>query len=35
MDFDLTPDQQAFVATARDFAGERLLPHAGRWDEER
>ena len=35
MDFDLTPEQQAFVATARDFAGERLLPHAGRWDEER
>ena len=35
MDFDLTPDQQAFVATARDFATERLLPHAGRWDEER
>jgi alkylation response protein AidB-like acyl-CoA dehydrogenase len=35
MDFDLTEDQRAFVATARAFARERLLPHAGHWDEER
>jgi alkylation response protein AidB-like acyl-CoA dehydrogenase len=35
MNFDLTEDQLAFQRTARDFARERLLPHAGRWDEER
>jgi alkylation response protein AidB-like acyl-CoA dehydrogenase len=35
MDFDLTEEQTAYVATARDFAREQLLPHAGRWDEER
>jgi alkylation response protein AidB-like acyl-CoA dehydrogenase len=35
MDFDLTEEQAACVATAREFARERLLPHAGRWDEER
>jgi alkylation response protein AidB-like acyl-CoA dehydrogenase len=35
MDFDLTEDQLAFQQTARAFARERLLPHAGRWDEER
>ena len=35
MDFELNEDQRAFQATARGFARERLLPHAGRWDEER
>ncbi|MBV9538432.1 MAG: acyl-CoA dehydrogenase family protein [Acidisphaera sp.] len=35
MQFELTPDQQAFQATARAFARERLLPHAATWDEER
>jgi alkylation response protein AidB-like acyl-CoA dehydrogenase len=35
MDFDLTEDQAAFVETARSFARERLLPHAGEWDEQR
>ena len=35
MDFALSEDQQAFQATARDFARERLLPNAGRWDEEK
>ena len=35
MDFDLTEDQLAFQQTARDFAREKWLPHAGRWDEER
>jgi len=35
MDFDLTEDQAAYVATARAFAQERLLPHAGQWDEDR
>ncbi len=35
MDFALSQDQAAFVATARGFAQERLLPHAGQWDEDR
>jgi alkylation response protein AidB-like acyl-CoA dehydrogenase len=35
MDFALNEDQLAFQATARDFARERLLPQAGRWDQER
>ena len=35
MDFELSEDQRAFQDTARSFARERLLPHAGRWDEER
>ncbi|MCW3477116.1 acyl-CoA dehydrogenase family protein [Limobrevibacterium gyesilva] len=35
MDFNLTEDQRAFQDTARGFAREKLLPHAGRWDEER
>ena len=35
MDFTLSEDQLAFQQTARDFARERLLPNAGRWDEER
>jgi alkylation response protein AidB-like acyl-CoA dehydrogenase len=35
MDFEPTEDQAACVETAGKFARERLLPHAGRWDEER
>jgi alkylation response protein AidB-like acyl-CoA dehydrogenase len=35
MDFELTEDQLAFVATARDFARDRLLPHAATWDEDK
>jgi alkylation response protein AidB-like acyl-CoA dehydrogenase len=35
MDFDLSEDQRAFQQTARDFAQDRLLPNAGRWDAER
>jgi len=35
MDFDLSEDQRAFQRTARDFAQDRLAPHAGRWDEEK
>jgi alkylation response protein AidB-like acyl-CoA dehydrogenase len=35
MDFDLSEDQRAFQQTARDFAQDRLMPNAGRWDEER
>ncbi len=33
MDFDLTEEQHAFQDMAHAFAAERLLPHAGRWDE--
>src|SRR5258707_5151430 len=35
MDFTLTEDQQAFRDTARQFATERMLPHAARWDAEK
>ena len=35
MDFRLSEDQAAFQATAREFARERLAPHAAEWDEER
>jgi alkylation response protein AidB-like acyl-CoA dehydrogenase len=34
MDFSLTEEQLAFQATARSFARERLLPFAGKWDQE-
>jgi hypothetical protein len=33
MDFDLTEDQRAFQATARQFARERMAPKARGWDE--
>ena len=33
MDFDLTEDQRAFQATARQFAREAMMPHAREWDE--
>jgi hypothetical protein len=33
MDFELSEDQQAFRDLARDFARERLAPHAEGWDE--
>ena len=35
MDFTLNEDQQAFRATARQFAVERMLPQAARWDAEK
>ena len=35
MEFGLSDDQAAFVATARSFARERLAPHAATWDEQR
>ena len=35
MDFALSEDQAAFVASARGFAQDRLLPNAGQWDEDR
>jgi hypothetical protein len=34
MNFALTEDQRAFQETARDFARQRLAPHAARWDDE-
>ncbi len=33
MDFDLTEEQQAFAATARDFARAEMMPFAARWDD--
>ena len=35
MDFELNDEQLAFQQTARDFAQQRMLPHAQRWDEEK
>jgi len=35
MQFELTDDQRAFQATAREFARDRLLPSASAWDEEK
>lgn len=32
MDFDLTPDQEAVRATARDFAEREIAPNAREWD---
>ena len=34
MDFNLTEEQQAFQATARDFARAEMMPHARAWDED-
>ncbi len=34
MDFDLSPDQQAFRDTARRFAADEMAPHAAAWDED-
>src|SRR6185312_10000790 len=33
MDFSLTEEQQAFQATARDFAAAEMMAHARAWDE--
>ncbi|MDQ4502987.1 acyl-CoA dehydrogenase family protein [Sinomonas sp. ASV322] len=35
MTFELTEDQRALVDTVRDFATERLAPHALEWDAEK
>jgi isobutyryl-CoA dehydrogenase len=35
MDFELSEDQSAFQAAARDFAQGSLLPHAAEWDEQK
>jgi alkylation response protein AidB-like acyl-CoA dehydrogenase len=34
MDFDLSEEQEAFAATARDFARAEMMPHARAWDED-
>jgi alkylation response protein AidB-like acyl-CoA dehydrogenase len=33
MDFELSEDQRAYQATARDFARAEMMPHARAWDE--
>ena len=33
MDFQLSDEQQAFQATAREFAAAEMMPHARDWDE--
>jgi hypothetical protein len=33
MNFDLTEEQRAFQATARQFARDEMMPHARDWDE--
>jgi len=33
MDFELSEEQRAFQATARDFARAEMMPHARDWDE--
>ena len=35
MQFGLSEEQAAFVATARGFAADHLAPHAAAWDEQR
>jgi alkylation response protein AidB-like acyl-CoA dehydrogenase len=35
MEFGLSEEQAAFVATARRFAADHLAPHAATWDEQR
>ncbi|HEX2049855.1 MAG TPA: acyl-CoA dehydrogenase family protein [Actinomycetota bacterium] len=34
MDFDLSEEQQAFVATMREFVDDAVRPNAERWDED-
>jgi butyryl-CoA dehydrogenase len=34
MDFDLSPEHEAFRKVVRDFAEREIAPHAARWDEE-
>src|SRR5262245_22371226 len=34
MDFELSHEEQAIQATARDFARKTMTPYANRWDEE-
>src|SRR3989454_9749788 len=34
MDFDLTPEQEAFRNVVRDFADSEIAPHADAWDRD-
>src|SRR5215212_5052406 len=34
MDFELSEEQRAIQATARDFARAEMMPHARAWDED-
>src|SRR5205814_1051433 len=34
MDFELSPEQREIQALARDFAAQRIEPHAADWDRE-
>ena len=34
MDFDLSPEHEAFRKSVRDFAEGEIAPHAARWDED-
>jgi butyryl-CoA dehydrogenase len=34
MDFDLSPEHEAFREVVRDFAAGEIAPHAARWDDE-
>ena len=34
MDFDLSPEHEAFRRVVRDFAESEIAPHAARWDED-
>ncbi len=34
MDFDLSPEHEAFRKVVRDFAESEIAPHAAQWDEE-
>src|SRR3989454_11766662 len=34
MDFDLTPEQEAFRNVVRDFADNEIAPHADAWDRD-
>ena len=34
MDFELSEEQRAYAASAREFAQSEFRPHAAQWDEE-
>ncbi len=34
MDFDLSPEHEAFREVVRDFAEGEIAPHAAQWDED-
>ncbi|MDC3393664.1 acyl-CoA dehydrogenase family protein, partial [Luminiphilus sp.] len=33
MDFELSEEQRAYVASAREFARSEFRPHAAQWDQ--